>query len=304
VRSRSGKPSWRILFVFGIIAVLPHGVFAQGTSGPIVTDSKVGYIDSAIPSNVLRMRYDTTYNNRRPTRAEFFYAQGATQGPGLPLPERSVDYQDFTVYTETVILPQFSVFLEAPTRFLNPDLNANSAGLGDVQVGFKYAFLESDASILTFQFRTYVPSGDADRGLGTNHVSLEPALLFYQALSDRAGLEAELRYWVPIDGTDFAGQVIRYGAGVHYDLVRDCCWRLGPVIEFVGWTALDGKESLLPPSGQAEVRDAAGRTIVNAKVGMRLGLGDRVDVYGGWGRPVTGDRWYENTFRLEMRLIY
>jgi hypothetical protein len=304
VRSRFGKPHWRILIVIAVLGLLPRGVFAQGTSGPIVTDSKVGYIDSAIPSDVARMRYDTSYNNRRPTRAEFFYAQGAPQGPGLPLPERSVDYQDFSVYAETVLLPQFSAFLEVPTRFLNADLNANSGGLGDVQVGFKYAFLESNDSVLTFQFRTYIPSGDADRGLGTNHVSLEPALLYYQALNERTGIEAELRYWVPVGGTDFAGQVIRYGAGVHYDVVRECGWRLGPVVEVVGWTMLDGKESALQPSGQVEVRDAAGQTVVNTKVGLRLGLGDRVDVYAGWGRPVTGDRWYENTYRFEMRLIY
>jgi hypothetical protein len=79
---------------------------------------------------------------------------------------------------------------------------------------------------------------------------------------------------------------------------------LSPVVELVGWTVLNGKESLLQPSGQTEVRDASGETVVNAKVGVRLGLGNRVDVYGGWGRPLTGDRWYENTFRFEMRLVY
>ena len=28
------------------------------------------------------------------------------------------------------------------------------------------------------------------------------------------------------------------------------------------------------------------------------------DVYAGYGRPLTGDKWYENTFRVEFRLFY
>jgi len=292
------------LVAIGIFGASPYCVFAQGTSGPVVTDSKVGYIDSAIPGNVFRVRYDSSYNNRRPSRAELFYAQGAPLGPGLPLPEPRVDYQDFSAYAEFTLLPQFSAFLELPARFLNPDVNANSSGLADLNLGFKYAFLESETGVLSFQFRAYAPSGDADRGLGNNHVSLEPALLFYQALSERAGIEGELRYWVPIGGTDFAGNIIRYGIGGHYNVFDNGCCRLGPVVEFVGWTVLNGKESLVQPSGLAEVRDASGQTVVNAKIGMRLGLGNRVDLYGGWGRPLTGDRWYENTLRLEMRLLY
>jgi hypothetical protein len=67
---------------------------------------------------------------------------------------------------------------------------------------------------------------------------------------------------------------------------------------------LSGRESFVQPSGLVEVRDAAGQTIVNAKLGVRLGIGERADFYAGWGRPLTGDRWYENVFRLEMRLLF
>ena len=298
------RKSWAILIGAVLMGVLPTCAYSQGTTGPIVSDSKTGYIDGAIPGNIFRLRYDTSYNNRRPTRAEFLYAQSGPNGPGWPNPEPNVDYQDFLAYAEFLFLPRLSGFIEAPARFLNPDVNANTAGLGDMNVGFKYAFLESETGLLTFQFRTYIPTGDSDRGLGTNHVSLEPALLWYQAVSDRAGMEGELRYWVPVGGTDFAGQVIRYGLGFHYDIVRECDWRFGPVIEFVGWTVLSGKVSAVEPTGLVTVSDAAGQTIVNAKVGMRLGISNFADIYAGWGRPLTGDRWYENTFRLELRFLY
>jgi hypothetical protein len=283
---------------------VPTQSLAQGVGGPVVSDSRVGYIDGAIPGTQFRTRFDAAYNNRRPSRAEFFYAQTAPLGPGLPVPEPSVDYQDLSAYAEVAVWPRLSGFLEVPTRFLNPDVNANAAGLADMNAGFKFAVLQGDSGVLTAQFRAYAPTGEADRGLGTRHVSLEPGLLVFVPLFDQARMEGELRYWVPIGGTDFAGDVIRYGVGVNCDVFSNCTLRVTPVAELVGWTVLAGKEASVAPSGGAVVQSAAGDTIVNAKLGVRVGLYDRVDFYGGWGRPLTGDRWYENIFRLEMRVVY
>jgi hypothetical protein len=277
---------------------------AQGTSGPVVSDSKVGYIDSALPGNLFRLRFDAAYSDRRPNRADFFYAPGPPFGPGLPLPERSIDYQDLTAYVEAAWTDRFATFVELPVRFLDPDLNANTAGFADLNAGFKGVLFQSDDSVLTFQLRTYAPSGNAGRGLGTGHVSLEPSLLAYSSLTDRLHLEGEFRYWVPITNNDFAGDVLRYGVGLGYDLFYHEGRRVTPVAEFVGWTVLGGKESVVPPAGPAVVKDAAGDTIVNAKLGVRAGLGSHVDFYAGYGRPLTGSRWYENTFRLELRLTY
>lgn len=296
-------PGLVFLLTFAVFSVIPHGAFCQGTGGPIVTDSKAGYIDNAIPGNVFRARYDSSYKNVRPNRAEWFYAKGAP-GPGLPFPEISVDYQDISAYGEFLVLPRLSTFLDIPTRFLNPEVNANAGGLADLNGGFKYAFRETDIDVFSFQGRVYVPSGNATRGLGTNHVSLEPALLYYQALNERLGVEAEFRYWVPIGGTNFAGQVIRYGVGGYYTVHQQEKWSLSPVVEFVGWTVLNGKESVVQPPAPMEVVDAAGNTIINAKIGVRMGLGERADFYAGWGRALTSDTWYSNTLRLEMRFLY
>ena len=38
----------------------------------------------------------------------------------------------------------------------------------------------------------------------------------YQQLGDRWALEGEFRDWIPIDGSNFAVNVIRYGAAVSY----------------------------------------------------------------------------------------
>lgn len=287
------------------LTILWAGVaHAQGTSGPRVSDSSVGYIDSAIPGDLFRFRFDASYNDRRPTRAEFFYPRGGPVGPGLPEPEPRVDFQELSAYLELAASDRLSAFVNVPVLFINPELNADHAGFSDLDAGFKFAFLQNEDRVATFQFRTYAPTGDAHRGLGTNHVSLEPAFLLYNRLADRLALESELRLWTPIGGTDFEGEIIRYGVGLHYDLVKTSQYTLTPVAEFVGWTLLNGKETVVPPSGVPFIHDAGGETIVNAKLGLFAKLGDRVDLYAGYGRPLTGSRWYENTFRLQFRLFF
>jgi hypothetical protein len=267
-------------------------------------DSSVGYIDNPIPTDQFALRYDAGYGFGFPNRAEFFYAQARPGGPGLPRPERSVDFQDVVAVLEAGCDRRWSAFVEVPVRFLDPEVNANAAGLGDVSGGFKYAFRDDESGVASLQLRVYAPSGNPRRGLGTGHASLEPGLLGFRPLGDRLALLGEFRVWVPLGGTDFAGPVLRYGAGLRYDLLRTDSLRLAPVAEFVGWTVLGGKESRLTPDGVAAVSGAAGTGILNVKVGSRLDLGGRFGLYAGYGRPLTGERWYADIFRLECRWLY
>src|SRR3954452_8070897 len=120
------------------VALLLHlggSAFAQsGTPGPAGTtlapdtddgptgkESTVGYIDSALPRNTFRLRYDAAYDFQSPTRAEFFWARGGS--PGVPRPETRLDYQELTSYLEVLVRPRLSLFVEGPYRFVNPQVN-------------------------------------------------------------------------------------------------------------------------------------------------------------------------------------
>lgn len=311
-----------------------------------VSSSNVGYLDNAIVGTQFRLRVDAAYGADRPARAEYFYPKpgsfanpfnlpglqaaleavgefdpAAPGPPGKPDPpplgrpaETNIDYQDIRAYFEYAATNRFSGFVEVPVRFLNPEVNNNASGLADVEAGFKYALYADEERYVTFQLRTYVPTGDPFLGLGTNHVSLEPALLFYYQITDAVALEGDFRDWIPIAGTDFAGNIVRYGIGLSYDLFGEvacggCCddarcpesrWRqlprIVPVVELAGWTVLDGREAARPSPSE----DAAGDTIVNVKIGARIELG-RGDLYLGYGRALTGDIWYHDIMRLEYR---
>jgi hypothetical protein len=273
---------------------------------PATVDSRSGYVDSAVPLNQVRLRTDFGYNNRQPTRAEFFYAATAPIGPGLPRPEPSVDFQDVSLYLERKFSQRLSAFIEVPFRFGNYDVNGNQSGLSDITAGFKFAFLQTDDTLATLQFRVYTPTGDAFKGLGTDHYSFEPALLLYHSFSERLASESEFRFWIPSGGTDqVQGEVIRYGTGVSYKVWEDGCRWIAPVVEAVGWTFLDGQTT--PPTvagDNVRVQSAAGDTVINGKLGVRFRLGENSEFYGGYGRALMGEVLYKDMYRFEFRLLF
>jgi hypothetical protein len=283
--------------------VPPETSFAAGGSTIALADSAVGYIDSALVRNTVRVRYDLGYDFRRPDRNEFFYAKGGSGGNGLPNPETGVDFQELSAAVEYKLREHCSAIVEFPFRFLNPEQNANEAGFSDMSLGFKYAFRECPDYVETFQFRVYLPTGDSERGLGNNHLSVEPGLLLWERLCERWTLEVEFRGWFPIDDTDFGGPVVRYGLGLGYQWWTDGRYWLTPVGEVVGWTFFDGKKSITHPNGLREVKQVHNDNVLNGKIGLRAGS-DRGDLFIGYGRALTGNSLYENILRIEVRFAY
>jgi hypothetical protein len=286
---------------------------APATGGQTIS-APAGYIDPAPPETTFRLRFDAAYDNNRPDRAEFFYGKCGCFGgkaPGPAKPETKVDYQDISGYVELAPTERFSGFVEVPQRFINPEQNPNAEGIGDMNAGLKYALLYDPSQVLTFQFRTYIPTGDAFKGLGTHHTSLEPAFLFFQRLSDQLVFQSELRDWIPVGSSDdFSGNVLRYGVSLGYDVYTGPNLRVTPVVECVGWTVLSGKQFVI--TAPRNTQDAAGDTIINGKFGVRVGFGDpdatglfnHSDIYVGYGQAFTGDVWYKHIFRVEYRMLF
>ena len=280
-----------------------------------------GYLDPAAPVTMFRLRYDTAVNNKFPDRGEYLYAkcgcfnQANAHGPNGA--NTSVNYQDVRPYFEYALDPRFSVFTELPSRFVTFNSLPGTGGLGheggfaDMNVGFKYAFIANPDEYLTFQFRTYIPTGDSTRGLGTHHVSLEPSLLYYKRLSDKWLLQGQLSEFAPIGVSSFASNVIEYGAGVGYWWYQGDSYSVMPTLEMVGWTFLGGQK-FNPVANGGNPSSASGDTIINIKPGVRIGLGEpvgpmsfqRQSIYAGFGLPITGDTFYSNLFRVEYRVLF
>ena len=165
------------------------------------------------------------------------------RGPGqdLDVVPRSADFQELSAYLELAPSNRLSFFAMVPYRWT--DINFSPAapvtqsfdGLSDIQAGFKYALVATDTTYFTFQLTGYLPTGNGLKGLGTEHLSLEPGLLLTTMLSDRVVGYAEVKDWIACGGEpNFAGNVLRYGVGASclvYDggFVRSPrCWSSSP----------------------------------------------------------------------------
>jgi hypothetical protein len=270
-------------------------------------------------------------------------AKGPDLHPG------NLNFQQPEAYIETAFFNIFSGFIQVPYRVVqfhnlqedNPEseqkrnkadqpnagsnffpepgpenagnLKTNFNGFSDLQFGFKLALLGSPTQFLTFQFRTYSPTGNPDLGLGMGHWSVEPSLLYYKRIN-RLVLQGQLTDWMPIQGGE-AGNIFQYGAGLGYAVYQRNNFVIMPITEFLGWTVLSGYESVFEPISATAppgielpvthgVEQAGGNTIVNGKFGVRLFWGTGQSLYVGYGRALTGTHWYTDDFRLEYRVFF
>jgi outer membrane putative beta-barrel porin/alpha-amylase len=264
-----------------------------------------GYLDPAAPMNVFRFRYDSEHDINRPDRSEFFYAKsGLLGGRGVDELQSTLDMQVLTAYVEVAPTSRFSVFADIPYRVVTEASDSDvDRGLSDVDFGMKTALILQPDQILSLQLKAYAPSGNASLGLGNGHWTFEPSLLAWKKLGEKTQIYAQLGDWIPLTDSDFAGNVLEYGVGVSYTAFERGCFRISPVVEMLGWSVLSGKEFTGLETPVPMVVDAAGTTIVNAKVGVRLEAGAQ-SLYVGYGRALTSDIWYRDIFRVEYRLQF
>jgi len=303
-----------------------------------IPGSMVGYIDDPIVSSQIRIRFDDAFEDQFPDRSEFFYAKCGcyrglqtaippaydpnAPGPGLGVPN-AINFQQLYMNVEYSPRHRFSAFVEVPIRWLQPQGFqtippfpgfSSQSGLSDVNAGFKFAAVATESTYLTFQFKSYFPSGDASKGLGTNHYSIEPSLLMYQKLSSRFSVEGQIGDWHPIGGSagvptagseGFAGDVFFYGIGPSYKLYQGHHIGLVPVVELFGWHVLGGFQTQ-PVTGTVDgaASEVSGMNIVNLKFGVRTNIGLHNSVYAGFGQALTHDDWYKHIVRLEYRYSF
>jgi hypothetical protein len=283
--------------------------------------SMVGYLDDPIVSSKVRIRYELGFENTAPDRAEFFYAKCGCFGGDAPGPRPGaaidLDFTQFFVQGEYSPNERFSVFGELPIRSIKPqDFNpltvppsgetfGDESGIGDIRAGAKVAVSGNDRYTFTLQLKAFLPTGEADQGLGTDHVSLEPSALYFRQFN-RGAIEAQGGIWLPYGGADatgvgivgvdpdddYAGRIFFYGFGPSVDVIRTDRVRVSPIVELIGWHVLGGFS--------APNIDADGTKIYNIKFGARVTM-NQGSFYFGYGKALTDATWYENILRFEYR---
>jgi hypothetical protein len=260
--------------------------------------------DYARPVTTTRIRYDAWLNYHRPDTAEYFWAKtGGGKGPTNA--ESVVDLHELSFYQE-VAAGNFSFFVEMPYRQVGPWDNEDAAGFADLNLGTKTLLLDCELLMIAFQFRTYVPSGNFTRGLGTGHVSLEPSLLTTVKLAQFTYLQTQVAEWIPLGADDeHAGAAIHYHFAVNHAIWRhnDQCALIG-TLEFNGLTYQTGQFTEpdgTPPGGV--LGSASGNSFLHFGPGLRLAMCNKLDIGLGVAFGL-GDHGPDQLYRFEFRYRY
>ena len=89
------------------------------------------------------------------------------------------DETGLSVTATTGILPNLDIGLALPYTVIDPDEGGGESGIGDLEVGLKFRFLEGEGArpALALTAGATIPTGDEEKGLGSGEVDLSAALV-------------------------------------------------------------------------------------------------------------------------------
>jgi hypothetical protein len=243
-----------------------------------------------------------------PDRSEYFWARADGNGkgpmaPGAVIGAKSLDYSEGNIYVEGAI-DRVGAFVQMNYLSWDSQTYGSGSGLSDMVVGTKTLLLDCELLQMSFEFKTYIPTGNFTRGLGDGHVSLEPSLLAALKLTSTTYLQGQAAYWIPIGGdTAYEGDVFHY----HLSLNQLLC-HCGKDIQVVGTLEFNGYEFLngeytIPTAGTTGVQGRASSVgnVFNCGPGIRVDICDKMDFGAGTAFALGGDRLTNDLLRLEFR---
>lgn len=267
------------------------------------------HVASARPITHNRFRWNHGANVILADRAEFFWARQDGNGKGpRPTGGRFVyserfDYNDLIYYFEAGT-GTAAVVVETPYRSIDPPDAPHSAGFADLKVGPKTLLFDCELLQIGMQMLTYIPAGNAAKGLGTGHVSLEPSLLIGLKLGPSTYYQGQLSEWIPLGGDpDYAGAVLHTHHALNHVLYR-CP---GADIQLIGtaelhtWSFQDGAytDPILGP-----LQPASGNTYVMVGTGFRVFVCDKVDFGFSASFSITDEHLPAQLYTSEFRIRF
>jgi hypothetical protein len=241
-----------------------------------------------------RLRWDAGRNLIDPDRSDFFMNRGAAlRGGAVP---RRFNYDELHIYQEFGG-DKFSMFINLPFRNLEVlGTGARSGGFGDMEIGTKSTFLDSELLLMTFQFKTRIPTGNALRGVGAGTVGLEPSLLTTIKLYDETYWQNQLSYWFAVGNGN--GSAFHWHNSLNRVLFRPLVdTAVIGTFETVGWSFTSGR---VTNAAGVQV-NASGTTYFSLGPGIRLAICDKLDVGFGVQFAVTNRHFAEQLYRTELR---
>jgi hypothetical protein len=267
------------------------------------------FADYARPRTVTRLRYDNLEDMTRPDRNQF-WIQGVTANPTnnkRPINNPHVRLQQFYIYQEAAGA-RGSFFIEYPYRQINQSYAPTQAGFSDLNFGIKSLMFDCELLQITFQFRTYTPTGNASLNLGTGHFSLDPSIMASLKLSPTTYFQGQWGNWIPLAGNQ------SLAGGMFYSLMsvnQVLCYPTpdSPLIgtlEMDVWSFENGgyTDAIKKGGTPAYVEKGGGVSYCNIGPGLRQSICNKID-FGAAITWATGQtHWAQPWFRFEARFLF
>lgn len=265
------------------------------------------FTEAARPQTQTRLRWDSAFNVSRPDRAEYFWARSDGNGKGpKPAPgqftEQRLKYNDLMMYTEAAT-GLVGAFFETPYRSLDPDNVPHAAGFADMNVGVKTLIFDCELIQVAMQMKTYIPVGNALKGLGTGHVSLEPSLIVGIRIHEDTYLQMQVAEWIPLGGDiNYAGAALHYHTSLNHVLCR-----ILPDVPLIGTVEFSGisfQDGAYTDPVLGAFQKAGDYSYFCAGGGMRLFVCDRIDFGVSASFALTEQHLQGQTYRSEFRFRF
>jgi hypothetical protein len=273
------------------------------------------FADYARPRTITRIRYDNLNDMRTPDRAQFFIQNVSTpsKGNGKIFPQAR--FQQVSLYQE-VAGPRGSFFISMPYNQINPNWAPTSAGFGDLYFGIKSLMFDCEMLQVSFQLRTYMPTGAATNNLGTGHISLDPSILASLKLTPTTYLQGQIGNFIPIGfgGSNGNPPTTPLAGGVLYwfGSINQVLWYATPnspliaTLEMDGWSFENSGYTTAVQKGNVPVihEKGGGATYFNIGPGLRQVICDKADIGGAITWATTTPNWAQPWFRFEVRFLF
>jgi hypothetical protein len=263
------------------------------------------FCEAVRPIIQTRMRWDSGQAFILPDRNEFFWARADGNGlgpkPKAPfLGERRLRHNDLILITEGGTATA-SLAVETVYRNLQADQFGHASGFNDMVLTSRTLLFDCELLQFAMLFRTHLPTGNASKGLGVGHTSLEPGAVVGIKLTPTTYLQTQVSQWIPLGGNPaYAGLVLHYHTSVNQELCR--IMPDVPVLgtfEFAGYSFQDGNYTD-PVLGS--LQKSSGYTYAYLGGGMRLFVCDKIDFGIGALFAVSRQHFAREFYRSEFRV--
>ena len=277
------------------------------------------FADYARPRTVTRIRYDNLEAMTRPDRNQFWINQVTLlrSNPNRTFTNPRARLQQVYLYQEAAG-ERGSFFVEVAYRQINSNWEPTQAGFGDINFGVKSLLFDCEMLQVTFQMRTYMPSGNFKNNLGTGQFVVDPSILTSLKLSPTTYFQGQFGNWIPLGGPGGNSQL---AGGIFYWLmsVNQVLWYTTPdspliaTLEMDGWSFENGDYTAFIPRNQKSasglgtgglVEKGGGVSYFNIGPGFRQSICNRLDFGGAITWAANNVHWAQPWFRFEVRFLF